>query len=263
MSYSGSTAETLACFEAATECSVVAAVVTSGGTLGSLAAKYDIPVVNVPDGMQPRAAVGVLFGALAGIAEALNVVTDAAAVVEQSANAAQGVIDLHTGAADPDGATPDVSDDPPALEMAREIGDATVVVYGSGPTTIVAQRWKAQINENGKLPAFANSYPELDHNEIVGWEGASAVGGRWALVELAPSNLSPQLRRRMDVTRELIEGDLVASLRLDAIAVSRAGAVFELLVWGDYVSVYLALLRSIDPSPVERIQSLKARLDGE
>ena len=255
VSYSGNTAETIACFKAAIKRSVVAAVVTSGGTIGTLAAEQDLPIVDIPQGMQPRAAVGVLFGALAGIAEALNVVDDAEDVIGQAAAGAQVVIDLHVeGEGD--------SADAPALGLARQLEDCAVVIYGSGVTVPVAQRWKAQINENGKVPAFANAYPELDHNELVGWEYAGASGARWALVELVAANVLPEIRLRMDVTRELIDESLVAALRLDALSVSRAGSVFELLAWGDYVSVYLALLRGIDPSPVDRITALKERLGG-
>lgn len=254
VSYSGNTAETLSCMRQAIERGVVAAVVTSGGQVAELATQHGIPVVEVPAGMQPRAAVGVLFGALVGVAEALGVVGPAGARIAEAAAGAQRVVDLHVEGS--------VDGDPPALEIARRLHDSIVVVYGCGPTAAVAARWKAQINENAKVPAFANAYPELDHNEIVGWEFAGATGGRWSLVELVPANVAPELRMRMDVTRELIADDLATSLRLDAESVSRAGAVFELVAWGDYVSAYLALVRGVDPSPVERIAELKSRLDG-
>lgn len=259
VSYSGETSETLSCMRAAMERSVVAAVITTGGKLASIATAQDIPVVTLPGGMQPRAAVGVLFGALAGVAEALNVVDHAGEVVEEAARGAESVIEQHGTTGD---ALAEGDDAPPALRFARELDGTVVCVYGSGPTAAVAWRWKAQINENGKLPAFANAYPELNHNELVGWERATTGGTRWSLIELVSADTSSPVRARMDITRELIASEVGATLRIEAVNTSRAGSVFELLTWGDYVSVYLALLAGIDPSPVERIRSLKDQLAG-
>ena len=89
-----------------------------------------------------------------------------------------------------------------------------------------------------------------------------ATGARWALVELLPFEPHPSVAARFDITRELIADQVDDSLRFEPRATTRAGVVFEQLAWGDYISVYLALQRGIDPSPVERIQSLKARLAG-
>ena len=257
VSYSGATAETLACFRQAIERSVVAAVITTGGELGELAVANGVPVVELPAGMQPRAAVGVLFGALVGVAEALGVVQDATAIVDAAVDGVSLVVDEHVGTGPEHG-----GDAPPALEFARQLHDHAIVVYGAGHTEGVAHRWKAQVNENGKVPCFANAYPELDHNEIVGWEFARATGARWALVELLPFGVSEALQTRFDVTRELMSDAIDVNVRFEPRATSRAAATFEQLAWGDYVSVYLALLRGVDPTPVERIHALKAELAG-
>ena len=252
VSYSGNTAETIACYDQAMTQSVVAAVITTGGALGERARADGVPVIEMPSGLQPRAAVGVLFGALAGAAGALNVIADARRVIDDAARGAQTVVDMHVG------------DDAecPALMFAREIGEATVVVYGAGITAPVAWRWKAQINENSKMPAFANAYPELDHNEIVGWERARATDTMWALVELLPPDADARIRDRFNITGEIIEGELAARIRLEPANASQAGSVFELVAWGDYISTYLALVHGVDPTPVERIHTLKSRLSG-
>jgi glucose/mannose-6-phosphate isomerase len=250
VSYSGATAETLACFDQAVDRSVVAAVVTTGGELAARAAAQQVPVVELPSGMQPRAAVGVIFGALAGVAGALGVIADVDEVVADAAAGAQSVVDAQAG------------DEPAALRFARELHDHVVVVYGAGHTEAIAHRWKAQINENGKVPCFANAYPELDHNELVGWEFARSTGARWALVELLPLDASDAIRARFDITRRLAADAFDADIRLDPSTTTRAGATFEQLIWGDYVSVHLALLRGIDPTPVDRIHALKGALAG-
>lgn len=257
VSYSGATAETLACMEQALERSVVAAVITTGGALATRAREAGVPVVELPSGMQPRAAVGVIFGALAGVADALGVIDGAARLVEEAADGAALVIDEHVGSG-PEHA----GDAPPALSFARRLHDHVVVVNGAASTEAVAARWKAQVNENAKVPCFASAQPELCHNELVGWEFAASTGARWALVELIPFDVSGALRARFGVTRRLIADSLDVDLRFEPRATNRAGSVFELLVWGDYVSVFLALLRGIDPTPVDRIHALKGELAG-
>jgi len=257
VSYSGATSETLACFEQAVQRSVVAAVITTGGELLQRAEAQDVPVVVLPAGMQPRAAVGVIFGALAGVAEALGVVHDAGAVVHEAAAGASLVVDEHVGSGPEHG-----GDQPPALEFARQLHDHVIVVSGAAHTEAVAHRWKAQVNENGKVPCFANAYPELCHNELVGWEFARSTGAKWGLVELLPFEASEALRARFEITRSLVAESLDTVLTFEPRATTRAGATFEQLAWGDYVSVYLALLRGIDPTPVARIHALKAQLAG-
>ncbi len=257
VSYSGATAETLSCFAQAIDRSVVAAVITTGGELGERAAAEGIPVVELPSGMQPRAAVGVIFGALLGVAEALAVVTHAATTIDEAVAGASLVVDEHTGSGPEHG-----GDEPPALDLARRLHDHVIVVSGAAHTEAVAHRWKAQINENSKVPCFASAYPELCHNELVGWEFARSTGARWALVELMPFEASDAIRARFDITRRLIADSLDTDLRFEPRATTRAGATFEQLAWGDYVSIYLGLLRGIDPTPVERIHALKGELAG-
>jgi glucose/mannose-6-phosphate isomerase len=257
VSYSGATSETLSCFEQAISRSVVAAVITTGGELGERASAESIPVVELPAGMQPRGAVGVIFGALLGVADALGVVDDAAGTIEAAVDGANLVVDEHTGSGPEHGGS-----EPPALDFARQLYDHAIVVSGSGHTEAVAHRWKAQVNENSKVPCFANAYPELCHNELVGWEFARATGAKWALVELLPFEASDAIRARFDITRRLIADSLDVDLRFEPRSRNRAAATFELLAWGDYVSIYLALLRGIDPTPVDRIHALKGELAG-
>jgi glucose/mannose-6-phosphate isomerase len=257
VSYSGNTSETLACFEQANDRNAVVAVITSGGQLAERAADAGLSVVPVPAGMQPRAAAGVLFGALASVAGAAGALgdVDVARVLDECRAGAQFVVDQHVDA----GGEPDTL---PGLAAARELIDSVVLIYGATHTVPVAWRWKAQVNENGKVPAFANAFPELDHNEIVGWERASATGAKFTVVELLPFGVSDAVRARFDITRDIV-GDAAATvIRYEPTSSTRAAAVFELLAHGDFISAYLALERGVDPSPVERISALKDRLAG-
>src|SRR4029077_20635121 len=128
-----------------------------------------------------------------------------------------------------------------------------------GLTTPIAYRWKTQINENAKQPAFAHELPELDHNEIAGWQGAPDVG-RFSAVFLDDSDAHPRVKARMDLTERVIVGNAAASFRLETRGQTTIDRVISLVLLGDLVSIYLAALLGVDPGPVTVIEDLKAAL---
>jgi len=154
---------------------------------------------------------------------------------------------------------PDAPEDSLAKEIARGLSDTTPVIAGAGLTSPLAYRWKTQINENAKQPCFWNELPELDHNEIAGWEGARALG-RFAAVFLDDSDAHPRLKERMDLTERLIADNAVVSYRLETRGQTAIERVVSLLLLGDLVSIYMAALRGVDPGPVKMIDELKAAL---
>ena len=161
-SYSGNTSETLAAFREATKRGCRSIVVTSGGTIADEAAEAGVPVVSVPGGFQPRAAVGWLAFTGLGALEAAGLLPPLADDVTEAA----GEVDARAAASGPDAP---VGDDP-AKRLAEAIGDRIPVLWGAeGIAATAAARWKTQFNENGKVPAWWASMSELDHNEVVGW----------------------------------------------------------------------------------------------
>jgi glucose/mannose-6-phosphate isomerase len=138
------------------------------------------------------------------------------------------------------------------------LGSAPVVA-GAGLTIPVAYRWKTQINENAKLPCFAHELPELDHNELVGWEGSPEVG-RFAAVFLDDSDAHPRVKERMELTERLIAESATASFHVETRGETTIERVISLVLLGDLVSIYLAALRGVDPGPVRLIEQLKAEL---
>ena len=166
-SYSGNTEETLACYESAGALGAKRTVVTTGGRLAEMARADGVPVIPLPGGFQPRAAVAYMIvaalevAALCGAGPRLTSEIDVAASHIEQLVAEWG---------------PDAAEDSLAKEVARGLFGTTPVIAGAGLTTPIAYRWKTQINENAKQPCFWNDLPELDHNEIVGWEGAKDVG---------------------------------------------------------------------------------------
>ena len=124
----------------------------------------------------------------------------------------------------------------------------------------IAYRWKTQFNENAQTPAFASQLPELDHNEIVGWDGAAALG-RFSSVFLDDADTHPRIRDRVDITDALITpGATGGTHRIVTRGENAFERVMSLVLLGDLVSLYVAILRGVDPTPVAVIEQLKADL---
>jgi glucose/mannose-6-phosphate isomerase len=249
-SYSGNTEETLACYESAGALGARRTVVTTGGRLAEMARADGVPVIPLPGGFQPRGAVAYMtvaaleVAALCGAGPRLTSEIDVAASHTEQLVAEWG---------------PDAAEDSLAKEIARSLLGTTPVIAGAGLTTPIAYRWKTQINENAKQPCFANELPELDHNEIVGWEGAQDVG-RFSAVFLDDSDAHPRVKARVELTERMIATTAVASFRLQTRGQTSIERVISLVLLGDLVSIYLAALRGVDPGPVKALDDLKAAL---
>lgn len=249
-SHSGETAETLACFQEAVDrgCRVIA--ITSGGELARRAEAARVPIVPVPAGGQPRAALGSLAFTTLGVLEALGLVPTQRGDVEEAVRVMRALV-AKLGPKEPGNL---------AKRLADQIGRRTAVVWGAeGIGSLAAMRWKCQINENGKLPAFWSSMSELDHNEIVGWTDGS--GAEFFLLLLRHAGEEPGIAERFTLSRELVQGPgALDSFEIEATGASPLARLCSLIVTGDYLSTYLALRRGIDPTPVEVIQALKRAL---
>jgi glucose/mannose-6-phosphate isomerase len=249
-SYSGNTEETLACYESAGLLGARRVVVTTGGQLAELARADGVPVIPLPAGFQPRAAVAYMtvaaleVAALCGAGPRLTSEIDVAASHLEHLASEWG---------------PDGAEDSLAKETARALFGTAPLVAGSGLTVPIAYRWKTQINENAKSPCFAHELPELDHNEIVGWEGAGAAGS-FSAVFLEDSDDHPRVKARIALTAELIAERAHTCVRIATRGETSIERVMSLVLLGDLVSLYLAVLRGVDPGPVVVIERLKAAL---
>src|SRR5919197_2080305 len=249
-SYSGDTEETLACYEAAGALGAPRVAVTTGGRLAEAARADGVPVIPLPGGLQPRGAIAYMLVAVLEVAAYV----DAAPAVRTEIDAAcSSLSELAREWG------PEADSDSLAKRVAQRGHRTTVCIYGAGPTAPIATRWKTQINENAKLPAFAAELPEADHNEIVGWESASELGSFLA-VFLEDSDQHPRVRQRIELTASVIEAAATGTLRLESRGSSAADRVMSLVLLGDLVSIYLAVLRGTDPTPVESIERLKEQL---
>jgi glucose/mannose-6-phosphate isomerase len=249
-SYSGETEETLAAYEAAGALGARRIVSTTGGALAASARADGVPVIPLPGGFQPRAAVGyglvvaLEVAALAGCGEHLHTEIDVAA-----AHAEQLVADWG----------PDAPEDSLAKSLARSLHGTTPQIAGAGLTAPIAYRWKTQINENANAPAFAAELPELDHNEIVGWEGAAELG-RFSAVFLDDCDLHPRVRDRIELTLDVIGDQAAAAHRIQTRGQTPVERLVSLVLLGDLVSTYMAVLAGRDPAEIAPITQLKAAL---
>lgn len=244
-SYSGNTEETLACFDAAEALGARRFVVSTGGSLVEGAREADVPVVAPPGIYAPRVAVAYMFTAAAEVAALVGVgprirteIDCAAAFLEAQRE------ELKQQAA----------------EIADRLAGSTAVIYGSDLTAPVARRWKTQINENAKLPAFHSELPEADHNEICGWTEGS--GAAMAAVFLEDCDQHPRERRRFELTAGVIAAGAAAVVKLETKGENRVERLLWATLLGDLVSLEIARLRGVDPESIGAIDELKEGMAG-
>jgi glucose/mannose-6-phosphate isomerase len=252
VSYSGDTEETNAMAEGALDAGARVIAVTAGGELAALAAARGAIQVRCADGyVMPRAAVGALVAPLFVTLFHIGLYPEAHALLVQ----AQAQL-KHRG----DQCRPDAGPGNPARELARRIARSIPLIYGGGTLGgVAAYRWKCDINENAKAPAFTAAYPELDHNEICGWGQHGDITRQiMTLVSLRHGFEHERLSARIDRTTELIEEALLQVLEVQAEGEGRLAQLLDLMYLGDWVSYYLALDNDVDPGPIDAIAQLKA-----
>lgn len=252
VSFSGNTEETLEAAQAAAAAGARMVVVTAGGQLAELAPSWQAPHVPLPgDIPMPRAGLGALAVPLVLLLEKIGLFPGATGWVE----AAVAQLERRRAA---------LSTDDTAAAIARRIGPTFPLVFGAGPLgAVAAARWKAQVNENAKAPAFAAAYPELCHNEIVGWgQHGDVTRQLFTLVELRHDEEHPQELRRFELVR-----DLMAEVVHDVVEVRAEGEgplaqLLDLTLMGDFVSLHMATQTGIDPGPIPVLDDLKRALAG-
>jgi glucose/mannose-6-phosphate isomerase len=249
-SYSGTTEETLAAYDDAAARGAPRIVVTTGGPLAERARRDGVPVIPVPGGFQPRAAVGYSLvsaleaAALCGAAPSLRDEIEAAAALAQELAKQWG---------------PEGAEDNDAKAIARRLRGTVPVIAGAELAASAAYRWKCQINENAGQPAFASALPEMNHNEAVGWPAAGGFG-RFSAVFLEDPGSHPRNKLRTELTAERAAAGAVVVERVCARGETPTERLISLVLLGDLVSLYLAVLRGEDPASIPPIDQLKAAL---
>ncbi|AIE85540.1 bifunctional phosphoglucose/phosphomannose isomerase [Fimbriimonas ginsengisoli] len=248
-SYSGNTEETLSAYASAKKSGARIVAVTSGGKLKEQAEADGYTVYLVPGGQPPRTALGYMMVPVLVACHRMKLIPDPE--IEKA------IALLETCGED---WGPEAKDND-AKALAGKMHGALPIIYGLGSWQgYIANRWRCQINENAKHLAFVNTYPELNHNEIMGWVGATGQSvGRYVGVVLEDGSESVRMKARARVTEGLI-GETCSFTHVPALGETLLEKMLTLAHYGDYVSVYLARLNGVDPEDIGSINRLKDEL---
>ena len=253
-SYSGATEETLSLYGEAVARGCRLVTVSAGGELSERSVSDEVAHVAVPEGVPvPRAALGFLAAAPIGVLESMELIPPA----EEDVLAAASSLDAFAGGLLPGSPTAENL----AKRVAQWLGDRTAVVWGSeGLAEAPALRWKTQLNENAKVPAFHSVLPELDHNEIEGW--SEGTGASFGAIILRHETEHPRTEVRVEATLEAIAAAGLEAFEVWAEGTSPLEVVMSLAMSGDFASTYLGILRGVDPMAIPVLSGLKERLRG-
>lgn len=248
ISYSGDTEETLSCLQQALKITSHIAAITSGGKLKELISDK-FYWIELESGMPPRSAIGLLFFSLVRILEDFGIIQDQSGVVKKI------VADLIKKANSLCLANP--------VEMNIAKNSATLIkgkvplIYPAAPQLQpLAYRWKCQINENAKYPSFTHAFPEMNHNEIEGWEH-TAHNNSFIPIFLKRMQEEEKYNKRITAFKQILNREKIEYLEFYLEGESLMQQIFSLIYLGDMISYYLAVLEGTDPTEIENINFLK------
>lgn len=252
-SYSGNTEETLAALQDAENRGCQIAVIASGGALKDAAIKKEYPFYQIPSGMQPRMAVFYNLAALVQLLEAAGFIPQGS-VKEMKQTA--GWLKDQTAAWLPTVKTHENQ----AKQLALELMGKSPVIYGGPLLFPAAYKWKINFNENAKNVAWCNQLPEFNHNEFLGWS-SHPTQKPYGVIDLRSSLEHERVQKRFEVTERLLSGMRPAPEVVEAEGDTLLKQLLWTVILGDFVSLYLALLNGLNPTPVDLIEKLKKALN--
>ncbi len=254
-SYSGNTEEVLSMWDEA-DGKVPDAprvVISSGGALTERAREKQVMAIALPGGLPPRASLGWGVGVLFGLLGRMGLLPDA----EEGLREAVEVMDR----LNEDFAAGENSPKNRVWRLARRLYGKLPLIYAGGEmTAAVAQRWRAQINENAKALAYTSVLPELDHNEIVGWEVPTRARAETFVIALRDRGDHPRVQRRFELTRSILGAKVPGWENVESEGDSIIARAMSLVLIGDYLSVFLAEAGGVEATPVPSIEILKEKL---
>ncbi len=250
-SYSGNTEETLSAYSEAHKAGARIIAVTSGGKLAEMASDDGHAVITIPGGQPPRTALGYMLIPVLVASERL------ALIPKQGFERAFNLLEDRCRRWSVE--TPFESN--PTKQLAQNLAGKLAVLYGLGGWQgVIASRWKGQINENSKDMAFPNQFPELCHNEVLGWVNAGKQGvSEWVAVILEDGAESAKMKARAAIVERLV-GSLAEFHHVSAAGESLLEKMLSLTYFGDFVSIYLAALNGVDPEDMTWLIQMKEEL---
>jgi glucose/mannose-6-phosphate isomerase len=252
-SYSGDTEETLSSFLDALKRRCMVFCVSSGGNLIKYARKLNVPYLQVRAGMPPRAAMPHMFMPLLSCMKNLGMISDFSAEFSETLKLLEKVSAENAPIKPASGNF--------AKTLALNLNGVIPAVYGFGFYRGVALRYKQQFNENAKMPAKWETFSELNHNETMGWEGAKELAKCYGVVFLRDKAEPVEITSRIETTRALMESSVPKMVEVWAQGESRLAKMLSTILVGDFTSIYLAMLRNMDPTPVHTVEVMKEKIE--
>ncbi len=251
-SFSGTTEETLATLSKAQDAGAHIAVIASGGTLAEIAHSKNYLFAQLPQISQPRYGALYVLKAIVELLVATKLV--GAEVIDELENQSEW-LKKHTSAWRAD--VPTANN--PVKQLAQEVSGTSPVIYASDQFFPVAYKWKISFNENAKNVAWCNAIPEFNHNEFLGWS-SHPVDKPYTVIDLVSNLDHPQIRKRFEISDRLLSGKRPASHTVELQGETELQQMLYGVAFGDFVSLYTALLNGLNPTPVDLITKLKQEL---
>lgn len=251
-SYSGNTEETIASYKEAKKRKAKILCITSGGEVLNFANKQKDPVILIPGGLPPRAALGYSFFPLLFALGKMGFINVKKKDVAETISLLKLNSSIYGNIA---------SDKNIALQLASMLKNSLPIIFSSSDKfDVVNLRWRGQINENAKMMAYGNVFPELNHNEIVGWESIPQIMQQSSIFILRDEEDNSRIQSRMDITQNILQPFAGNVTEVFSEGSSLLARIFSLIHLGDWVSFYLAMMHKVDPTPVTKIDYLKFEL---
>jgi glucose/mannose-6-phosphate isomerase len=254
MSYSGGTEETIAALEEVHKRGSRVVAISSGGRLSELASGYDLAHVPIRAGLQPRAALGYLVVPIFAVLEEMGLVPALEDDVKEAVSVLEG-LQARCRRSVP-------AAENPAKQLALDVENKIPLVYGGyGLPSVAAYRFKCDLNEYAKTPAFWNELPEMNHNEIQGWSALrDTTVDKFVAVFLRDDGEHPRVSKRFDITRRLLEGRISGIVEIRSEGESSLARLLSLVFVTQMAAIYLGLAYGVDPGPVPVLEGLKEEL---
>lgn len=250
-SYSGNTDECLSCVREARQRKLPVVCVTSGGKLAEQANKEGLPLVNIPGGLQPRAALPYLGMPILKALESVGQLENLKGQIDEAQRILGDLKDTYLKEERSN----------PARQLAKKLQGKIPIIFGSpGLTRVAGKRLKTQFNENSKATAHLALFPELDHNEIVNLGELKRGQHNFSLILFRDEQDHFKVQKSIEIVKSLIGANLGGVHEVQSTGRSRLTRLFSMILFGDFVSVYLALINRIDPTPVEVIARFKKEI---
>lgn len=239
-SYSGNTEETIEAFRKGNRKGCKIFVITSGGRLAELARKLNKTLIKMPSGIQPRLAYGYSFFPILKILQNSSLVENKDIEIKKLVEVLGK--DIYKKKAE---------------ELSKKLEGKIPVIYSSERLYAVAYKWKINFNENSKVSAFCNYFPELNHNEMMGY---TKLNGNYYVLIIKDDYDDRRIKKRMEATKKIMQSCGVPVLDIELTGMSDLIKIFSTIYLGDWTSYFLALINKVDPTPVELVETLKKKL---